>query len=96
MGKQCIIRERAEDGEMCALDGSQLNNGNPEDVIRRGTHVGGRTRWNNSVGDVGTRLITILRPSVHPIPMEARDRTDGAPYWLVPLSDPSGYMATCS
>lgn len=33
---------------------------------------------NSSVGDVGTRRITIFFPSVEPIPIEAIDRIDAA------------------
>lgn len=33
---------------------------------------------NSSVGDVGTRRITIFLPSVEPMPMDAIDRIDAA------------------
>jgi hypothetical protein len=32
----------------------------------------------SSVGELGTRRITIRRPSVDPIPMDAKERTDVA------------------
>lgn len=50
------------------------------------THVGGLTRLSSSLGEVGTLRMTILRPSVEPIPIEARDLMDRASgnleYWL--------------
>lgn len=42
----------------------------------RGTYVLGSAMLSSSVGEVGTLLIVSFLPSVEPMPMEARERTD--------------------